>query len=149
MTADLNCCRHESCHATVAKRLGLRVAYATVHPDRPHVRTLHRSDDPHAMAKLATVALAATFDDPSENARAFDERRAFERCQRIAMDQGNFGETFDGLHAAATVELERLRGFTKYLVAANADTITRVAEVLAKRITLNEADIDELGSDAE
>jgi hypothetical protein len=95
------------------------------------------------------VALAATFDDPSENARAFDEQHAFTRCQRIAMDQGNFGETFEGLHEAAMAELNQLRGLAKYLVIANADIIKRVAHALSRKITLDEAAINALVPDAE
>jgi hypothetical protein len=149
MITDMNCCHHEACHAVVAKRVGLRVKYATVAPERPHVRLLTHVNDPHGEAKNAVVALAGTIDDPSESARAFDEQHAFARCQRIAMDHGKHGEEFDGLHEAATAELEQLRSLARYLVAANADIIERVAHALSRKITLDEAQIDALVPDAE
>jgi hypothetical protein len=96
------------------------------------------------MAKLAVVDLAATFSESSQSARDVDERRAFERCQRIAMDQRNFDETYEGLHEAAMAELEGLRGFAKYLVNANAEVIDRVAEALAKHPVLDQNAIDKL-----
>ncbi len=143
MTDD-NVCYHESAHAVAAKLLGLRVAHVTVHPDHPCVRTLHRSDDPDAPNKLAIVDLAATGIEPDIDYRATDERRAFGHAQKIAMDEGRFGEDFDGLPEATAKVQDELRNFAQQLIKENMPLVERVAKALVHNITLNEAQINEL-----
>jgi hypothetical protein len=77
---EMSTCRHDACHATVARLLNIEVVHATASGDHPHVRTRFQNRD---LEKIATVDLSGlATDGSSPETIALDERNAVARCEQ-------------------------------------------------------------------
>jgi hypothetical protein len=141
MSRDPVTAYHEAAHSVVARVVGLRLAHATI-DGRPHVRSLHRSDDGDALFRLGVTDLAATFGEPDETARATDERRAYGRAQRIVLGRMAFDEAYDGLPAATEAVVAEMREVAERLMRQNMGMVERVAAELLRLGKLDQRQVD-------
>jgi hypothetical protein len=143
MPADHATALHESCHAVIARILGLSVTRATADPANPHVHTPICADE-LVLERAIVVDLAAGVLDSSAAACATDENIAAARCRKVVAMRHRLAMDNDlavRVHAAI---LARLRRYAVALVHKHRPAIDRVAAKLAEGETLNQAEIDAL-----
>lgn len=133
---------HESCHATVARLLGLPVISATAALPKPLVRTKHRVLD---LPKIAQVDLAGLAVDSEPVAIEMDLANARKHVTQWVRLQHGLpldGKVPPALEGETADLLERLRVSTEEMVKNNRPAIDRVAAVLMKGTTLTQQDVD-------
>jgi hypothetical protein len=154
MSFDLTC-RHESAHAVIARALNVQVVRATVADGAPYVRTRFRygPNTPasvmiRSLEREAIVALAgAAVEQEMEAAADADQENALHQCLRIILLQDAIGDdhlTDISARQLARAEelLDQLLEKAVSLVNATKPAITRVANALAERGELDQAEID-------
>jgi hypothetical protein len=137
---EMSTCRHEACHATVARLLNIEVVHATASGDHPHVRTRFQNRD---LEKIATVDLSGlATDGSSPETIALDERNAVARCeQSVLMRHGTRTITPD-LRDEVTALVNRCAQAATKMVREHKPEIERVARALSAGGVLDQAAID-------
>jgi hypothetical protein len=145
--------RHEAAHAVIGRAaLGVQVVRVVAAGDNPHCRTrfLFAGDTAEkidAMERQAIIALAGlAVEKHSPKARETDWRNALAYCLRIVLLQDGIegDDVSDEQYVKGEILVEQLRVKAAALVEANMPAIERVADALAERGQLDQADIDAL-----
>jgi hypothetical protein len=149
-------CFHESSHAVVSHRLGLRIDYVTVEGRHPHARVLSKRGGSLGQRMRTLAALATTDLAGMEAERCLceldrggrtDEENAIDRARRIVLLRHQLAPDAPltpAMHCEVSALLVRARRLARELVQRHWSEIKRVAAALLARGTLVQGEIDAL-----